>query len=162
MSWRRGELWFDSEVLWLGEPAPALAGAGPVPAPLPGFGPPPGLVASRLRRAAWKRRREARRAKATAIALSPAVVLALAGLRSGGGPGSGLLLEDPPSLTFRLSTKAIAPDDMPARVRPEAHETVAAHGPRPADRPRPPHESVPAHHADVPAAPRIAWRHARS
>src|SRR5262249_10882485 len=62
MSWRRGELWLDMDLSWSAEPVPALAGYGAPP--LPSFGPPPGLIASRLRRAAWKRRREARRAKA--------------------------------------------------------------------------------------------------
>ena len=51
--------------------------------------PPPGLAASRLRRAAWKRRRYARRARATALALSPAVIFLLAALRSGGDHGAG-------------------------------------------------------------------------
>jgi murein endopeptidase len=36
------------------------------------------------------------------VALSPAVVLALAALRSGSGPGAAVLMDDPPSLTFRV------------------------------------------------------------
>ncbi len=52
MSWRRGELWLEAEVLWFREvvAAPAFAGIGP--AAIPSLAPPPGLVASRLRRAA--------------------------------------------------------------------------------------------------------------
>jgi hypothetical protein len=109
MTWRRGELWLDNDVLWFGERSavPAVAGYGR--SPLPSFGPPPGLAASRLRRAAWKRRRAARRAKATAVALSPAVVFMLAALRSGGDPGASLAADDPPSLTFRLPVATEAP-----------------------------------------------------
>jgi hypothetical protein len=108
MSWQRGELWLDWDGLFPeGAVAPAVAGIAP--AAVPGFGPPPGLLASRLRRAAWQQRRHARRAKATALALSPAVVLALAGVRSGGAQGTKALTEDPPSQTFRISTGAAVP-----------------------------------------------------
>ena len=102
MSWRRGELWLDTDILWLGEGAgsPALAGAGP--SPLPHVAPPPGLAASRRRRDEWTRHRHARRARASAVALSPAVVFALAGLRSDSARSTSLLAEDPLSLTFRL------------------------------------------------------------
>ena len=104
MSWRRGELWLEAEVLWFREPvaAPAFAGIGP--AAIPSLAPPPGLVASRVRRAAWERRRHLRRARTTAVALSPAVVIALAVLRSGSGPEASVVLDDPPSLTFRVGT----------------------------------------------------------
>jgi len=80
MTWRRGEVWLESEMLWFREAvaAPAFAGIGP--AAIPSLAPPPGLVASRVRRAAWERRRHLRRARTTAVALSPAVVLALAAL----------------------------------------------------------------------------------
>src|SRR5881628_624684 len=81
MSWRPGELWIDTDMLWFRE-VPAVAGFAPTW--VPSVGSPPGLVASRLRRAAWKRRRHARRARATALSLSPAVVFAFAALRSGG------------------------------------------------------------------------------
>src|SRR6266508_894759 len=96
MSWRPGELWLDTDLLWFRE-SPAVAGFAP--APIPSFGPPPGLLASRLRRAAWERRRHSRRARATALALSPAAVFALAAFRSGGGQGSSVAVEDPPTLT---------------------------------------------------------------
>jgi hypothetical protein len=104
MSWRRGELWLEAEVLWFREAmaVPAFAGIGP--AAIPALAPPPGLVASRVRRAAWERRRHLRRARTTAVALSPAVVIALAAVRSGAAPEASALLADPPSLTFRVGT----------------------------------------------------------
>jgi len=111
MTWRRGEVWLESEMLWFREAvaAPAFAGIGP--AAIPSLAPPPGLVASRVRRAAWERRRHLRRARTTAVALSPAVVLALAALRSGSGPGAAVLMDDPPSLTFRVGTGVPVAED---------------------------------------------------
>ena len=102
MGWRRGELWLDTE-LWLpeGAGAPALADF-PVPA-LPSE--PPGLAASRRRREASARRRHARRARASAIAISPAVTLMLAGLRADGGRGN------------RASRRGSAQPDLPLRGR---------------------------------------------
>ena len=104
MSWRTGELWLDTDVVWFREAvaAPAFVGIGP--GAIPSLAPPPGLVASRVRRAAWERRRHLRRARTTAVALSPAVVIALAALRSGAGAEASVLLDDPPSLTFRVGT----------------------------------------------------------
>jgi hypothetical protein len=81
VSWRRGEVWLDTDVPWLGDGALVPVVAGAEPARLPRFVPDPGLYASRERRAAWQRRRRTRRARATAVVLSPAVVVALAGLR---------------------------------------------------------------------------------
>src|SRR5262245_44321705 len=115
MTWRGGEVWLDAELSWFRE-APAVAA---VAAPLPSFGSPPGLVASRVRRAAWKQRREARRARATAVALSPAVMLAIAGLRSGGGPAS--VVEDPPRLELTLGAG-------PGRALRELHPIPRAVG----------------------------------
>ena len=43
MSWRRGELWLDTDILWLGERAAAPALAGEASMPLPSLAPPPGL-----------------------------------------------------------------------------------------------------------------------
>ncbi len=109
MTWRRGEVWLDAELSWFRKASgvPALA------APMPHFGPPPGLVASRVRRAEWKQRREARRARATAIAMSPAVVLAVAGLRSG-GDSTRAPAEDPPSVEQTLGAD-------PGRALSELH-----------------------------------------
>jgi hypothetical protein len=111
MSWHRGELWLDTEVLWFRERAlvPSFSGMGP----LPSFGPPPGLVASRQRRAARYRRRNMRRVRATALVLSPAVILPLAAHRYGGNHGAKVLIEDPPSLTFRLDPRLLESGDRP-------------------------------------------------
>jgi hypothetical protein len=156
MTWRRGEQWFDADMLWFGErsPVPAFAGAAPVPV---SRGLPPGLIASRQRRAEWKRRRYARRARATAIALSPAVVLALAGMRSAADPETALA-DDPPSLTFRLDKGTVRVVDQPKHVPRESEPMRAIPGVPPpirsmSDR-RP--ERAPA------AVPKIHWREARS
>jgi hypothetical protein len=135
-------LWLDTD-LWFRSGAGAPSAAVFAPSPLPSFGPAPGLVASRLRRAAWKQRRYARRARATAIALSPAVMLVLAGLRSAGDPRASLAMDDPPSLTYRITSGKIGLAEIPSHVRSE----------RPAT-----------HHrrARAEAAPRIAWHHATS
>jgi hypothetical protein len=151
MSWRRGELWFDPDVLWVGERAavPAIAGLAP---PLPSLGPPPGLLASRQRREAWKRRRAARRARRTALVLSPAVVLALATLRSGGDPSSAPVpVVEPPTLPFRLGGGAGGAVDAPLRVR-------TPHRPLPVSKPKRAHRSV----ARADPEPKIEWRHATS
>jgi hypothetical protein len=112
MSWRRGELWLDADLLWFREVAGAPAVAGLAPAPARALGPPPGLTASRERRAAWRKRRYARRVRATALVLSPALLFPLAALRGGGGGGShgtNALAEDPPSLTFHLGSGMVEP-----------------------------------------------------
>ncbi len=138
MGWRRGELWLDTE-LWLteGVGAPAIADF-PVPS-LPSE--PPGLAASRRRREASARRRHARRARASAIAISPAVTLMLAGLRADGGRGSPVLAEDPPSLTFRFEDGILA---------------LAERAPTPV------HVKRKVARVRVEVAPKIEWHHARS
>ena len=107
MGWQRGELWLDTDILWLGEEPGARAVAFAPPSVF-SPDPPPGLAASRQRREAWRRRRDARRARSKALALSPAVMLALATARSGDHETS-IVADDPPSLTFRLA---------PARPKP--------------------------------------------
>src|SRR5437763_16611924 len=144
MSWRRGELWLDTDILWLGERAGSPALAGEASLPLPSLVPPPGLAASRRRRDEWTRDRHARRAKASAVALSPAVVLALAALRSDSARSTSMLAEDPPSLTFRLGP---ALDEL--ATAPDAVST-----------PKPKQVRRDAERAD--AMPKIAWHHARS
>ena len=149
MSWRPGELWLDTELLWFRERAgvPALAGFAPPALRLPA--PPSGLVASRQRRAAWRRRRYARRVRAAALVLSPALLLPLAALRHGGSHRDAVESEDPPGLTFSLTIgKVEARDrlapwgathsstDAPPAARPPAttgrvHRTVARADPYP-------------------------------
>jgi hypothetical protein len=114
MGWRRGELWLDTDILWLGEEPAAPAAAVALPSVL-SPAPPPGLAASRRRREAWKQRRDARRARSKALALSPAVMLALAAARSGSHETS-VVAEDPPSLTFRLGTGMAEGMDTPEAV----------------------------------------------
>jgi hypothetical protein len=152
MSWRREELWLDGDLAWFGENAGSAAVAG-LP-PLPSFrrDTPPGLLASRLRRAAWKRRRHARRAKATALALSPAVVIALAALRSSGDPRSSVATEDPPSLTFRLDPSTGELAERPTRWG----GAYAAAGLAPEPAPRP------VRHQSTARAVEIQWHHATS
>jgi hypothetical protein len=138
MGWRRGELWFDAELLWFGEGGAAPALAGFTLPPLPSFGP-SGLAASRLRREAWKRRR---RARATALVLLPAVMVPPALLRSSGVAAARVVAEDPPSLAFRVTTPAVETSRaLPAASRPKPTLGRAAR-------------------AD--ATPRIEWRNATS
>jgi hypothetical protein len=140
MSWTTGELWLDTDLAWFRERrvAPAFAAVAPLPFPVP-----PGLAASRRRREAWRQRRTTRRARATAIALSPAVILPFAP-RGHGGQGTRLVLDDPPSLTFRLGAGTISITD--------AHDRPVMPAPTRALRDRV-HEHV---------YPKVIWRHAVS
>jgi Penicillin-insensitive murein endopeptidase len=154
MGWRRGELWLDTEILWQGEEpsAPAVVVAPPVLSPAP----PPGLAASRRRREAWRRRREARRARSKALALSPAVMLALAAAR-GGDHETSVVVDDPPSLTFRLGTGTAEAADTPGAIAGHDRVTMAPESP-PTSKPNGPDRSV----ARVNAFPNIEWHHAIS
>ena len=146
MGWRRGELWFDVDTLWLGDEAGAPAVA--VAAPLVLFpASPPGLAASRRRREVWRLRREARRARSTALALSPAVLLALAVAR-GGDHGASAVLEDPPGLTFRFGIDRAEAADLRVFVARESVLTARPHGP--------------VRSVAVDASPKIEWHHAIS
>ena len=122
MSWRRGEVWLDTE-LWLSDGVAVPALASFPSAPIPREAAPPGLAASRRRREAWERERMAWRAKASAIALSPAVMFALAALRADGRQSSSFASEDPPSLTFRFDSGVVEALDLrapaPRHVQPE-------------------------------------------
>lgn len=150
MGWLRGEVWLDADVLWFRERrnAPALAVAVHAPSffglPSSVGSVPPGLAASQRRRAERRRRRtRTRRVPAVALAIGSTAVIPLAGLRHAGA-SAGLLVEDPPSLTFRRGgvnpTSAATP---PAeRVR---RETTS--------RPRAALEDAP---------PPIEWNHATS
>ena len=95
-----------------------------------------------------------RRARATAIALSPAVVFALAALRSG-DPRSPIAADDPPSLTFRLDPATLEAAERPARWG----ASVRRRRPRP---PSPGRERCGAAAARATATPRIDWHHATS
>jgi len=119
MSWRRGEDWLDDDVLWARE-APTVPAAQP---PAPGV--PPGLLESRVRRHAWSQRRKKRKARATAIALSPALVLAAAGLRGAERASGGVSLEDAPTQTLRVerSERLGAPGRV-IHVAPLRHRAV--------------------------------------
>src|SRR6201999_4482864 len=94
---------------------------------LPSFGPPPGLAASLRRRQEWTRRRKARKLRRTALALTPAVVLPFTAVRTGGS-GSGLALDDPPSLTFRLGPTETAPTRTRVAPPPSAATTRSLQG----------------------------------
>jgi penicillin-insensitive murein endopeptidase len=157
MSWRRGELWLDTDVLWFREGAGAPAVAAVVPPSVASL-PPPGLVASRRRRAAWRQRRHARRAWATALALSPAVTVALASLRGDGDQGSKVVAEDSPSLTLRpgTGTGGIAVD--PARLMVEREGVGIGPGSPSAAKPKRRHPSF----ARAEASTKLAWHHATS
>ena len=138
MTWRIGETWLDSDVLWSRE-QPMLAVAGAAEAfELPNFEPvETGLDASRRRRsaakAARKRRLTTRAVPALAIVVGSATTLSTAALRHrGGAEGAAAVLEDPPSLTFglddfgfRLPEKQPTPAAKPdARARERATEPV--------------------------------------
>ena len=139
MSWRRGEVWLDTE-LWRPEGAAVPAVAGFPFASIPSEALPPGLTASRRRREAWERDRIARRAKASAIALSPAVMFALAALRADGRQGAAFAVDDPPSLTFRFDNGIVEAAELEVSRPKHAHRKIARGS----------------------ASPKVAWHHARS
>jgi hypothetical protein len=148
MGWRRGELWLDTE-LWLPERsgAPALAGF-----PVPSISSePPGLAASRRRRVAWAQRRHSRRARASVIALSPAVTFMLAGLRADGGRSASFAGKDPPSLTFRFEDGILARVERAAPAEHAQRKVAHVHA-----------DLAQRKVAPVHAVPKIDWHHARS
>jgi Penicillin-insensitive murein endopeptidase len=103
MSWKPGEVWLDTDLLWFREGAGVSTLRGFAPAVAPAYGPPPGLIASRKRRHTRKTRRNARRLKAAGLMILPAAVIPLAAnrLRDHGAP---VVAEDPSSLSFRFDT----------------------------------------------------------
>jgi hypothetical protein len=114
MSWHRGELWLD-DALW---PVDVVALPSPPP---PADDVPPGLVDSLRRREDWRQRRRRRKARATAAALSPALVLALAGLRSAERASGGVSLEDAPTVTLHLGTsERVDSPGRAVRAKPKA------------------------------------------
>ena len=113
MSWRPDEIWLDTDVLWFRERSSEYPAALAANAPsffrvagglIPAVTVPNGLAESRRRRAELRRRRTARRTRAAALAIGPAVMLALATPRlSSGSRTAEALREDPPSETLRPS-----------------------------------------------------------
>jgi Penicillin-insensitive murein endopeptidase len=113
MTWRRDEVWLETDVAWFRE-ASGGRGAALALQPSAFFGLaadalhavdiPNGLAASRQRRAELRRRRNSRRTRAAALVIAPAAMLPLAGQRLGVGPAEGgLLRDDPPSLVRDVS-----------------------------------------------------------
>src|SRR5262249_56345607 len=109
-------------------------------------GPRPGLLAPGGRRAGWKPRGEGRGAGGPAIALSPAVMLAVAGLRSDGDPARAPSVEDAPSLEFTLGAET-------GRALRELHPIPRVIGAPDLER---------ATAAQAEAGPTIDWHHAVS
>jgi penicillin-insensitive murein endopeptidase len=123
-------LWFDAD-LWLPDRVPVPAVSGFPAAAVDAI--PPGLAASRRRRERWDQDRRARRSRASAMALSPVVAFALAALRADGPQRESLVLEDPPTLTFRFDNSVVRvveePAPKPKRIHRKAHvlPTIAWH-----------------------------------
>ena len=82
----------------------------------------------------------ARRAKASAIAVSPAVMFALAALRADGRQGTAFAVEDPPSLTFRFDNGIVEAAASAMYQRTEARTSKSR----------------------ASASPKVAWHHAQS
>jgi hypothetical protein len=140
MGWRRDEVWFEPDVLWFRDQPrthfAALALAVPAFAtsavesslfmPIA-----TGLEASRRRRltaqAARRRRLATRTVPAVALVLGSATMLPIAAFRHSGGQEAGPLLEDPPSLTFRLDLAGLGIPEAPflrhgaSSVKPVEH-----------------------------------------
>ena len=110
MTWRPGELWLETDVLWFREAGGAFGAAIAVDALKASLFAPAatGLEASRQRRqgaeAARRRKRLATRTvPAVALVVGSATMLPIAWLRHGeAARGAQPLQEDPPSLTFHL------------------------------------------------------------
>ncbi|MFO7571090.1 MAG: penicillin-insensitive murein endopeptidase [Gaiellaceae bacterium] len=127
MAWRRGEIWFDAELRWFREAsenvaaslelnAPAFAGL--TPAAL-GAGVPNGLAESRRRRAELRRRRGARKTRAAALVIGPAVLMSVAAPRLSGASRAGEPLDrDPPSQTLRPGGTELGTAESPVRAQP--------------------------------------------
>jgi hypothetical protein len=137
MSWGREEVWLDADVLWFEQPrrplipfalaAPAFAAEGlDLSAPLP-----TGLEASRRRRlaaqSARRRRLATRTVPAVALVLGSATMLPIAAFRHlSGAQETGLLEEDPPSLTFRFDPAGLeVPDALLSRKGGSSREASA-------------------------------------
>lgn len=126
MGWRPDEVWFDVEPRWFREPADGGGAALELHAPsfarlspaALGATIPNGLAQSRWRRAELHRRRAARKTRAVALVVGPAMMLSVAAPKLGGASRANAALDqDPPSQTLRPESLAesskrpgIAPD----------------------------------------------------
>jgi Penicillin-insensitive murein endopeptidase len=164
MGWRRGEVWFDTEVVWFGERARSrLALAAPSFAALAAggaFAPtiPSGLAASRQRRAQRRHKERSRRAGAAALLIGSASILPLAAHRYGSTAAAALgLAEDPPSATFRFGPGGleVAESSVPPQVRRLRAEAAA-------DRAAAARAKRERRELTRAAAPTIEWSHASS
>ncbi len=128
MTWRAGELWLDTDVLWFRERQVAVAAGGldaTVFVPVAN-----GLEASRQRRAAARtarRRRQhaTRTVPAVALGVGSATMLPIAWLRHADGARQARpLQEDPPSLTHRLVDvrDAVETPVRMSRLRTSSHQ----------------------------------------
>lgn len=156
MGWTRGEVWLNTDLLWFREQASAAAESlslrGPGLAALAPAGAfdvaiPSGLAASRQRRAARRQKERSRRARAAAVVIGSTALIPLAVHRLGAGTGSsGMLAEDPPTLTMRQGANGPRvveegiPDPPPASARARGKTRRLARA----------------------ATPAIAWGHASS
>lgn len=134
MGWRPGEVWFDVEPRWFRKPADAGAAALELHAPsFARLSPaalaaaiPSGLAQSRWRRAELQRRRAARKARATALVVGPALLLSVAAPKLAGASraGEATLDRDPPSMTSLPPSAALLSAKRPglasARTRERA------------------------------------------
>ena len=119
MGWRQGEIWLELEPRWFREVTEA--GGASLEANAPSFSGltleslaaaiPDGLAQSRRRRAELRHRRDARKTRAAAAVIGPAVLLTLATPRLGTSRAAGPLAEDPPSQvdTFLLPPAVTLP-----------------------------------------------------
>ena len=162
MSWRPGELWLETELLWFRERAgvPALAGFAPPALRLPA--PPAGSSPRASAGRPGSRRRYARRARATAIVLSPALLLAAGRAASAAAvTGTRWTSEDPPSLTFSLDHR----EDRDARQARSPARATQRQSERPARRAAPGDErgaSIGRSRAPTVPGDRVASRDRRS
>jgi len=136
MGWRRGESWFDTEWSWLQEPASGGAAALELNAPAYfDLNPaalveviPNGLAESRRRRAELRRRRDARKTRAAALVIGPAVVMAVAAPRLGGtSRASEPLAQDPPSEVRATDRAGLGDTRQRERERKPAYQPVHWH-----------------------------------
>lgn len=140
MGWRRGEIWLELEPGWFREAtesgavlfernAPSFSGLTleSLTAAIPD-----GLSRSRRRRAELRRQRAARKTRAVALVVGPAVALTLATPRlTSTSRASGTLAEDPPSqvdvsVDETRPTRSVAPRAAPGEPRYPAIRWAAA------------------------------------